>query len=279
MRLIDSHVHFWRIGRNGQSWPGADLPEIHRDFLEPDLVAASARAPLAGVVLVQSQPNDEDTDWLLSLAASSDRILGVVGWADFAAPDAARRIEVLASRPKLKGLRPMLQAIAEDGWINRPELAPALEAMAAHDLVFDALIQPRHLPHILKLADDRPSLRIVIDHGAKPLIAEGVREPWRTQMAELGQRPNVFCKLSGLTTEAGPGRPASAVTPYIEDILSIFPTDRILWGSDWPVLNMSSEYRQWYAICLEATAGLNNEARESIFAGAAELVYRLSYVH
>jgi L-fuconolactonase len=278
MQLIDSHVHLWRIGRNGQAWPGADLPEIHRDFVEADLVEASRGQALAGVIVVQSQPNDEDTDWLISLAAASRLILGVVGWADFTAPDAVSRIEALARTPKLRGLRPMLQAIAADDWILRPEAAPALHAMERLGLVFDALVQPRHLPHIARLADRYPDLRIVIDHGAKPAIAAGAREPWRSQLAEAARRANVFCKLSGLSTECSP-LAAEAARPFIADILSIFPDERILWGSDWPVVNTNSNYQEWSSICLQATNYMTNEQRENIFTGSASLVYRLGGLH
>jgi L-fuconolactonase len=278
MQLIDSHVHFWRIGRNGHAWPGPDLASIHRDFEERDLVAAQAGLDVAGVVAVQSQPNDQDTDWLLDLAGSSPLILGVVGWADITASDAVSRIEALAARPKLCGLRPMLQAIAEDDWILRPEAAPALAAMAKLGLVFDALIEPRHLPHIARLADRHPDLKIVIDHGAKPRIVQRVHEPWTSDLVEAARRPNVFCKLSGLSTECAPGR-AETAEPYIAVILSIFPAERLLWGSDWPVVNTNSNYQDWASICLRSVIYMTKEQRANIFYGSASLVYSLGGLH
>lgn len=276
MQVIDSHVHFWRIGHNGQAWPGADLPKIHRDFLEADFVEIADGLGVAGMVLVQSQPNDEDTDWLLDLAESSPLVLGVVGWADLAAADGARRVEALARRAKLKGLRPMLQAIAEEGWINREEVAPAVRAMEANGLVFDALIEPRHLPHLRRFADTHPELKVVIDHGAKPRIASRELEPWRTEMATISKRPNVFCKLSGLSSECGPSQPASAVAPYLQEIILTFPPERLLWGSDWPVVNTKSDYREWRAVCLKETAGLPEDDRARIFGRTAIAVYGLA---
>lgn len=272
MRLIDSHVHFWRIGENGQVWPGPELPAIHRDFLEPDFVAASDGRAVSGLVLVQSQPDARDTDWLLGLAAESDLVRGVVGWTDFEAPDAAAQIAQLARRPKLRGLRPMLQDMADEGWINRPDLAPAFEALTGSDLVLDALVRPRHLPHLLRFAKAHPELRIVVDHGAKPPVAAGRLEPWRGELEALAQLPNVYGKLSGLSSEAAPGQSPAALSPYIEAVCSAFPADRLLWGSDWPVVNTQSDWAAWLSTCLEAVA---ERDREQVFGGTAASVYRL----
>lgn len=272
MRLIDSHVHFWRIGENGQVWPGPELTAIHRDFLEADFIAASAGWAVEGVVLVQSQPDPRDTDWLLSLAAEHELVLGVVGWADLEAPDAAARIERLAGRPKLRGLRPMLQDMADDGWINRPDLASAFWAMAASGLVLDALVRPRHLPHLRAFAEAHPQLTIVVDHGAKPPVAEGRLEPWRSELEALVKFPNVYCKLSGLSSEAAAAQAGSALLPYIEAVISTFPAERLLWGSDWPVVNTRSDWGQWLSACLGVVA---EQDRERLFGGTAASVYRL----
>lgn len=272
MRLIDSHVHFWRIGENGQVWPGPELTAIHRDFLEADFIAASAGHAVAGVVLVQSQPDPRDTEWLLSLAAESDLVLGVVGWADLEAEDAATRVERLARRPKLCGLRPMLQDMADDSWINRPALAPAFAAMEASGLVLDALVRPRHLPHLSRFSEAHPQLAIVVDHAAKPPVAEGRLEPWRSELEALAQHPNLFCKLSGLSSEAAADQPAAALRPYLEAVLSAFPPERLLWGSDWPVVDTRSEWSDWLSVCLGAVA---ERDRERVFFGTAASVYRV----
>jgi L-fuconolactonase len=279
MQLIDSHVHFWRIGHNGQVWPGPDMPDIHRDFLEGDLAAESADLPVAGVVAVQSQPDDADTDWLLSLADASALIAGVVGWVDLAASGAVRRLQTLAENPKLRGVRPMLQDIAEDDWILSPELAPGLAAMEALDLVFDALIEPRHLPSICALADRRSGLRIVIDHAAKPRIDLDQREPWLTWMTEAGGRDNVFCKMSGLSSQCGRAQAVEAAAPYLREIVSIFPADKILWGSDWPVVNTQCSYQQWLSICVRAARSMSEDELANIFCNTAMNVYKLGGVN
>ncbi|HJU07351.1 MAG TPA: amidohydrolase family protein [Rhodanobacteraceae bacterium] len=271
--MIDAHFHLWRIGRNDCSWPTPQLAAIHRDFEIDDWWRAAAPLGVASGVLVQSQESDRDTDWLLELAAGDDRVAAVVGWVDFSSRDAPQRIATLAAHPKLRGLRPMLQGLAEDGWILRRELAPAIDAMIAHGLRFDALVKPRHLPHLLRFAQQHPDLQIVIDHAAKPDIANGVLEPWRAQMAEIAALPNVFCKLSGLLTEAGE-RGASGLRPYVDHLLQTFGPRRLLWGSDWPVLNLAGDYARWFRLA-DALTGLNDAERAAVFGGNAARFYRL----
>ena len=281
MRLIDAHVHFWRIGGPGQSWPDTGWPLIYRDFGLAELMAAVTSAPsatidLQGVVLVQSQPDDRDTDWILEIARNTPLIQAVVGWADFESPDAPARIAELAGRPGLRGLRPMLQSIEDSAWILRRGLEPALQAMVQHGLRFDALIQPRHLPVLLEFARRWPKLPIVIDHGAKPQIASGAIEPWQAQLAELSLLPNIYCKLSGLRTEQAAGAPAAELEPYIQQLVACFP-GRLMWGSDWPVLlHARDSYADWVE-CALRYAGVQDEAQlDSLFRGAAREFYGLT---
>jgi len=281
VRLIDAHVHFWRIGGPGQSWPDTGWPLIYRDFGLAELMAAVTSAPsatidLQGVVLVQSQPDDRDTDWILEIARNTPLIQAVVGWADFESPDAPARIAELAGRPGLRGLRPMLQSIEDSAWILRRGLEPALQAMVQHGLRFDALIQPRHLPVLLEFARRWPKLPIVIDHGAKPQIASGAIEPWQAQLAELSLLPNIYCKLSGLRTEQAAGAPAAELEPYIQQLVACFP-GRLMWGSDWPVLlHARDSYADWVE-CALRYAGVQDEAQlDSLFRGAAREFYGLT---
>ncbi len=267
-RILDAHVHLWRIGGPGQSWPGPDLPRLHRDFMPADWRAAIAGLDVVGGILVQSQPDDRDTDWLLSI--DDPLILGVVGWADLAAPDAPQRIAALAANPRLKGLRPMLQGIADTDWLLAPALEPAIAAMIAHGLRFDALIQPRHLSMLHAFARRWPELAIVIDHGAKPDAAAGTLDPWRDRIASLATLTNVWCKLSGLRTEQAPGQPAADLAPYAAHLLACFG-DRLMWGSDWPVLvDTGDSYRDW----VEATIDLVGRIDiDRLFSGAAAAFY------
>lgn len=269
--LIDSHCHVWRIGENDHEWPTADLTAIHRNFDLNDLAMAAGEPELSGVVLVQSQPSERDTEWLLALAAEAPLARGVVGWVDLAAPDAPARIATLAENPLLKGLRPMLQDLADD-WILHPAVEPAIAAMIVADLSFDALVKPHHLPAILELTRRWPDLRVVIDHGAKPEIAAGRLDPWRERMAALAAQSGVHCKLSGLLTEAGPAPTAEAVAPYAKHLIDVFGPDRMMWGSDWPVLNLAGDYPSWRAMC---AAWVPPGQRATLFGETARRFYRL----
>ena len=269
---VDAHVHFWRIGRNDCTWPPPELAAIHRDFLPEDWRREASAAGIDAAIAVQSQPSEHDTAWLLELARDDARIAGVVGWVDLSARAAADRIAALASHPKLRGLRPMLQDLPDDAWILQSSLTPAIEAMVAHGLCFDALVKPRHLPHLLRFAERHPALRIVIDHAAKPDIARDTLEPWRARIAALAELPNVFCKMSGLLTEAGDDWHARDLAPWVEHLLATFGPRRLLWGSDWPVLNLAADYARWFHLA-DQLAGLAGDDRAALFGGNAVRVY------
>ena len=274
--LIDAHQHFWRVGENGFSWPTPDLAAIHRDFGPADLAAVAAPVGLAGSVLVQSQPDDRDTDWLLAVAAEEPLVRGVVGWVDLASPDAPARIARLGRHPKLRGLRPMLQSLDDDAWIAAPGLDPALDAMVAHGLSLDALVLTRHLPHLLALARRRPELAIVIDHGAKPPIAAGDEDgAWARGIDALAAQPQVFCKLSGLLTEAAPGQGAQALAPYVAHLVATFGPERLMWGSDWPVLNLAGDYGGWLALARELSGLTDAADLAALFGGTSRRFYRI----
>lgn len=272
--LIDAHVHFWQPGRHACTWPTPALEAIHRDFLPGDWRQEADAVGIDAAIAVQSQPDDRDTDWLLGLARDDKRIAGVVGWVDLAARDAPSRIAALASQPKLCGIRPMLQELADDDWILSPSLTPAIEAMVARGLCFDALVRPRHLPQLLRFAERHPGLPIVIDHAAKPDIARGRMEPWRRNMAALARRPQAHCKLSGLLTEAGDDWHARDLLPWVDHLLACFGPRRLLWGSDWPVLNLAADYRRWFEQAT-ALAHLDGEDHAAVFGCNAMRFYGL----
>ena len=276
MRVLDAHQHFWKIGGPGQRWPDADWPAIYRDFLPDDLRAAARDYDLVGSVLVQSQPSDADTEWMLETAGGDPTVKAIIGWVDFDSADAPARIADLAARPKLRGLRPMLQSIDDNDWILRPAVAPAIEAMLAHGLRFDALIQPRHLPPLYRFASRWPDLPIVIDHGAKPFAARGELDPWRDDIAALATLPNLYCKLSGLRTEQSAGQPASELAPYVAHLVRQFPK-RLMWGSDWPVLlHAGDSYADWIRTALDLTAGFNDASRTDLFERVAAAFYDIA---
>ncbi|ESQ83506.1 hypothetical protein AEAC466_12585 [Asticcacaulis sp. AC466] len=274
--IIDSHQHLWQIGQNDHSWPTPDLADIYRDFGVKDLMAASHGLGLTGTVLVQSQPSETDTLWLLRVAAAVPLIKAVVGWTDLESPRAAQNIAYLARQPKLKGLRPMLQGLERDDWILSPGAQPALEAMVAQGLTFDALVFPRHLPHIDTLAKRYPGLRIIIDHGAKPPIGSGKPAEWMDAIAAVAENSNVACKLSGLLTESGPGQSSDALTPYVDHLLAVFGPDRLMWGSDWPVVLLKDSYRHWFDWTIRWLADKPKTTRDAIMGATANTLYTLN---
>lgn len=269
---IDAHQHFWLMKDRQGQWPPASLEAIYRDFSPHDLKPLLDASVIDGTVLVQTMESEADTAYMLDLAANNPFIKGVVGWTDLKAPQAAEKIKAFAKNPLLKGFRPMLQDIADDNWIDDPALNAAVEVMIAHGLVFDALVLPRHLSALFKFASRHPDLPIVIDHGAKPWISTGHYGVWRQDIAALACRSNVFCKLSGLLTEAGDQKP-QAVRPYAETILELFGPSRVIWGSDWPVLRLAGDYAGWLEMCRDIVPEQHHDA---VFGGNAVSFYNLT---
>ena len=272
---IDAHFHCWQLARGDYGWLTPALAPIYRDVAVSDWQAQSAPHGVTGGVLVQAAPTEAETAFLLAQADAHPAVLGVVGWVDFLAADAPARIEQLACNPRLKGLRPMLQDMDDAQWILQPALAPALRAMVDCNLVFDALVKPMHLAHLLTLAGRHPDLRIVIDHAGKPGIAAGEWQPWADGMARLAAQTSVFCKLSGLLTESGPATAPGAVQLWATHVLACFGADRLVWGSDWPVLEMAGTYSQWLVETRQLLAGLSPRAQHAVMGGNARRLYGL----
>ena len=277
--MIDAHFHCWQLGRADYGWLDADLNPalmpICRDVTVSDWLAQSTPCGIVGGVLVQAAATEAETHFLRAQADAHAAVMGVVGWVDLLAPDAPARIEKLARHPKLKGLRPMLQDLPDPEWLLNPALAPALQAMSDASLVFDALVKPVHLPHVLTLAGRYPHLAIVIDHAAKPNIAAGEWQPWADNMARLANDTQAMCKLSGLMTEAGPDPKPGALRPYTAHVLKCFGALRVLWGSDWPVLALACSYRQWWDETQPMLSGLNAQSHAAVMGANARRLYRL----
>jgi L-fuconolactonase len=195
-----------------------------------------------------------------------------------AAATAASDLRALSRHRSLVGVRPMLQDLAEDDWILRPELLPALDAVVASGLVFDALVRPRHLPHLIRLVDAHPQLRVVIDHAAKlPILPRpqnaDERAAWRRDLAALARSPQVHCKLSGLVTEAHAAWTPADLSAVADTVLELFGPDRVLWGSDWPVVLMNGSYERWWDATQELLHGLPPADRDAILGVNAARLY------
>lgn len=275
MRRIDSHQHFWRLARGDYDWLTPDLGSLYRDFAPADLAPLLAARGISATVVVQAAETDAETDFLLGLAASTPWIAAVVGWTDLEAPGAADRIAALAGNPALVGLRPMLQDLADDGYILRPSVQPALEAMRPAGLRLDALVRPRHLPCLVELRQRFPDLPMVVDHGAKPGIAEGALQPWATALRAVAADGVTCCKLSGLVTEAGADWTVERLRPFVDVILSAFGPSRVMWGSDWPVLTLAADYGGWTEATDRLLSGLSAAERDAVLGGTAARFYGL----
>jgi L-fuconolactonase len=276
--MIDAHQHFWQLGRGDYAWPTAGEAAIFRDFGPDDLAPLLTRAGVRQTVLVQATPSVAETGYLLALAGRTPFVAGVVGWADLTAPDAVATIEGLRADPALKGLRPMLQSIAETDWILQPAAGTALRHMAKAGLRLDALIQPRHLAAIATLARRHPDLAIVIDHIAKPRMGAGIAPDalWQRGMSALAALPNVWCKLSGMITEIGPDWRPADLTAHAAHVLAGFGPGRVMWGSDWPVVNLAGDYGSWAEQARALTAGLSRTEAAQVFGGTARAFYGLT---
>jgi L-fuconolactonase len=270
---IDAHQHFWSLARGDYGWLTPALGPIHRDFGPADLSSLLAQHGIDRTILVQAAPTQAETAFLLDIAAKTPFVAGVVGWTDFDAPDIAERIAALAGDPLLVGLRPMVQDIADDAWLARSALASAFEAMAAHHLVFDALLKPRHIAPMLTVLECYPDLACVIDHGAKPDLVAGDLAAWRSGITALAAHPRLTCKLSGLVTEAASDWTPETLRPVVDHLLATFGPDRLIFGSDWPVVTLRASYAQWLEAAEILLAGLTEAQRAAVFGGNAAKLY------
>jgi L-fuconolactonase len=276
MQTIDSHHHLWRYTPAEYGWIGENMQAIRRDFLPPDLNSEMASAGVDGTVVVQASQTLEETRWLLELADQSGVIRGVVGWAPIAAPDFPATLKQFESRSKLKGLRHVIHDERDENYILRQDFNAGIRAMAGTGLVYDILIFERHLPQTIEFVDRHPNQVFVLDHVAKPLIATGDLEPWASQMRELGKRENVWCKVSGMVTEADwKTWTPEKLKPYFDATVEAFGPSRLMAGSDWPVCLVASGYAQWWQVLREYFALFSAAERAQIFGQTAIEVYSL----
>lgn len=271
--LIDAHQHFWRVSRGDYGWMSPKVQELYRDYGPEEISPLLTRHGIDRTILVQAAPTVAETEFMLETAKAAPFVAGVVGWAEFTDADASRTIARLAANPLIVGFRPMVQDIADDDWLIRPDLTDAFRALVERKLVFDALTLPRHLSRLLVVADRHPDLTIVVDHGAKPFIRDSILDPWRADMAALAAHPNIFCKLSGLVTEARSDWSVEDLRPYVEHLLGTFGPERLLWGSDWPVVNLAGGYDRWREATTQLLAPLSQAEQAAVLGGSAARVY------
>lgn len=272
---IDAHHHFWRYTQEEYGWIDDAMAAIRRDFLPDDLAAEIRGAGIDAVVSVQARQTIEETDFLLEHAAANPWIAGVVGWLPLADREIGKLLEEYAARPKLKGLRHVLQA-EPAAYMERPGFNAGLARLREHGFAYDILVFHDQLAAAIALVDRHPNQVFVLDHIAKPAIRAGEREPWATQMRELAWRPNVFCKLSGVVTEADYQTwTYDQIRPYLEIALDAFTPGRTMFGSDWPVCRVATTYAGWVQTAERFAAPLSADERDAFFSRNAVRAYKL----
>ncbi len=276
VETIDAHHHLWRYTPSEYGWIDEDMAALRRDFLPADLIAEMAAAGIDGTIAVQARQTMAETHWLLDLADGIDAIRGVVGWADIAGEEFPGVMEEFDGRAKLKGLRHVIQGEKDEHYILREDFNSGIRTLLGSGLVFEILIYERHLADTIEFVDQHPEQVFVLDHVAKPLIAGGVLEPWASWMRELGQRENVWCKVSGMVTEADwKSWTPEKLKPYLDVAVEAFGPTRLMAGSDWPVCLVASGYAQWFEVLHDYFAGFSEAERTAVFGGTAIEVYVL----
>ena len=272
---IDAHHHFWQYGAEEYAWISEAMGVLRKDYLPADLKRETAAVKIDGVVSVQARQTTAETDWLLELADQNDFIRGVVGWVPLISAEVRRDLDRYRDRRKLKAVRHVLQDEPDDNYMLRDDFNRGVGALKDFGLRYDILIFERHLPQSFALVDRHPNQVFILDHLAKPRIRENVMSPWRENLKELSRRPNVYCKLSGLVTEAGSTWTPQQLRPYMETALETFGSRRLMFGSDWPVCLLASGYSRWYQIVKEFAARLTDDEQERLFGQTAVEAYGL----
>lgn len=275
MMRTDSHQHFWQLSRGDYNWLTPALELLYRDFLPDDLAPLLAKSGVNKTVLVQAAATTAETEFMLNIAHQTDYVAGVVGWIDMDCDNALAQLEHFSQSPYFKGIRPMLQEIEDVNWILKAELDPVFELLIAKGLTFDALVLPQHLDALYTLIKRYPALKVVIDHGGKPAISNNSSPEWFDKIALIASQPSTFCKLSGLVTEAGQDPHLEQIAPYMEHLLFCFGAERLMWGSDWPVVETSANYTSWLEQVETFLDPLTDTEQQCIWASTANKFYRL----
>lgn len=272
---IDAHQHFWSTARDDYGWLNEDIPALFKDFTPADLEPLLVEGDIDKTVLVQAAPTIEETEYLLGIADATHFVGKVVGWIDCEVEGHHKYLERFANHAKFAGIRPMIQSIPDPEWMHRPDIAWAFDAICDLDLTFDALGTPIHIAPFLRLFEKYPDMRSVVDHCLKPQIRDRAFDEWAEAMTRVAEDTNAYCKLSGLITEANPDWTGDDIRPYAELILEKFGPDRVMFGSDWPVMTLAGNYRQWIELAESFVPDAKD--REKVFGGTAAAFYRIDH--
>lgn len=273
--IIDSHHHLWKIDRGVYNWISDEIAGIRKDFTPRDLAPHLKACGVHKTILVQASETASENAFLLEQTKEGAFIGGIVAWVDLTRPDIREVLQELAEIDIIKGIRPVLQGIEDTNWILRPDVLEALRFATRAGLRFDALITPRHLETIDTLATRLPDLPMVIDHAAKPVINLGnpFQSEWAVGMKRLARHPHIHAKISGLATEFGAGWNAVNLKPTFDSLYESFGAHRLMWGSDWPVLELDGTYEEWFSCVTQLIATLPAQEQSDILGGSAARFY------
>lgn len=273
---IDAHHHLWKYSPEQYPWIAADMDVLRRDFQVDDLSLVLRESGVDGAVAVQARQTLEETEWLLGLAELHAFMRGVVGWLPLVADDVGAHLEKWSRNPNLHAIRHVLHDEPDDFYMLREDFNRGVARLRDFNLIYDILIFERHLPQTVAFVDRHPQQVFVLDHIAKPRIKDGLLSPWRENILELARRENVYCKLSGMVTEASwADWKDENLRPYFEIVLEAFGPARLMFGSDWPVALLASSYKRWVETVQHAIAGLSTNEQAQILGGTAVEAYRL----
>lgn len=274
--IIDSHQHYWKLQRNDYGWLTPNSGLLYSDFLPEDLKGELKQYGIDKTIVVQAAPTIAETEFLLELAREDNTIAGVVGWLDFEADDFREQFERLRQYSKFIGVRPMIQDLPDD-WILQKRIMSNIQHLIDHKFPMDLQLRPRHLTYILKLLEQFPDLKAVIDHLAKPFIHQGSMDPWKEYMEQIATYQNVMCKLSGFVPEYPEEQwhPKDAL-PYIDHVTRVFGTNRVMFGSDWPVCLHSVTYGDVFQTVRDYVSSIWGTGKiEAVFGLNAATFYQL----
>jgi len=278
MQIIDAHHHFWDPSRGDYSWMPQDNKILNRKYDLEDLAKDSRSIDLYKTVLVQAAATNAETEYMLNIAENSDLVSGVVGWVNFEDPNQLKQLKTFAKNPKFVGVRPMIQDIPDENWVLNKDFDIFFKTIIDLDLSFDALGFPIHLDNFYIIASKYPSLRFVIDHLMKPKICNNDQKEfdhWKNGMSKFSNLDNVYCKFSGMVTEACKNWTEDDLKLYTNEIFQIFTDKKILWGSDWPVCNLRTDYIGWFNTAQNLTNNLSLDQKQNIFYENAIKFYKL----
>lgn len=273
---IDAHQHFWIFDPERDAWITEDMSVIRKNFLPADLAPVLEANGIDGCVAVQADQSEAETDFLLQLAEENTFIKGVVGWVDLRSPSVEERVQHYAQYPLLRGFRHIVQGEADPAFLSGEDFCRGIKALAAYDLTYDILIFPHQLPAALKFVQKFPGQRFVIDHLAKPYIRKGEVKGWEEDIRAMAQFDHVYCKLSGMVTEADMQHwKQEDFSPYLDVALEAFGTDRLMYGSDWPVCLLAADYPEMKKLVTDHIAHLSATEQAQIMGGNAASFYKL----